>query len=82
MLILLTVKIPSVWVSIYLCYFLLLGVGAEFYKGFYLKTYWRIILNAYLQFGQHTFWKRSEGFIEGLIGDLVGVLEVVLLEYL
>lgn len=41
-----------------------------------------MILNAYLQLGQHTFWNNSTGLTEGLIGDLVGVRDVLLFEYL
>lgn len=54
-----------------------------FWIGTSLKTYCLMILKPYLQLGQHTFWNKSVGLIAcGLIGDLLGVLEVVLLLYL
>ena len=31
-----------------------------------------MILKAYLQFGQHTFWNKSAGFKAALSGDLTG----------
>ena len=50
--------------------------------GFYFIAYWRIILKPYLQLGQHTFWNKSVGLGAGLIGDLLGVRDVVVLLYL
>ncbi len=38
-----------------------------------------MILKPYLQLGQHTFWNKSVGLGAGLIGDLLGVRDVVLL---
>ena len=50
--------------------------------GFSFKTYWRMILKAYLQLGQHTFWNKSVGFTVGFMGDLEGVRGAVVLLYL
>lgn len=41
-----------------------------------------MILNAYLQLGQHTFWNNYTGFTDGLMGDFIGVRDVLLFEYL
>lgn len=57
-------------------------IGVVISSGFYFNIYCFMILNAYLQLGQHTFWNNYTGFTDGLIGDLIGVRDVLLFEYL